>query len=164
VPEYPRALLADRENIKRIMLERYSDKQWSKDKAGTTARPEKFKPKKGAPKGGSSDRVRKKARTKKVCQRCKTHGGAHQTHNMTDCCHWDKDGKPLEQFRAKQSNKHKPHKKIGSTKRLAYMTAMLEAIQKGQKKPQKVKSTGSAITIQVAIPTVNRKLGLVTRD
>jgi hypothetical protein len=164
VPKSPRALLADLENIERIMLERYSEKQRSKDKAGTTARPEKGKPKKGVPKWGSSDRVPKKARTEKFCQRCKTHGGAHQTHNMTDCCHWDKDGKPLGQFGARPSKKHKPYKKIGGEKGLAYMTAMLEAIQKRPKKATKVRSTRSAITIRVAIPTVNRKLGPVTRD
>ena len=60
------------ENIKRIMLERYSEKQLSKDKAGTTTRPEKGKPKKGVLKGGSSDRVPKKARFEKFCQHCKT--------------------------------------------------------------------------------------------
>jgi hypothetical protein len=35
VPESPRAVLADLENIERIMLERYGKKQWSKDKAAT---------------------------------------------------------------------------------------------------------------------------------
>ncbi len=53
VPESPRALLADLENIKRVMLERYGKKQRSKDKAAT-ARPEKGKPTKGASKAGSS--------------------------------------------------------------------------------------------------------------
>ena len=55
VPKSPRALLVDLENIEHIMLERYSEKQQLKDKAGTTACPEKGKPKKGVPKGGSSD-------------------------------------------------------------------------------------------------------------
>jgi hypothetical protein len=53
VPESPRALLADLENIERVMLERYSEKQHSKDKAGT-AHSEKSKPGKGASKEGSS--------------------------------------------------------------------------------------------------------------
>jgi hypothetical protein len=46
---------------------------------------------------------------------------------------------PLRQFGAKPSNKHKPCKKNGGKKGLAYMTAMLEAIQKGQKKAAKGK-------------------------
>jgi hypothetical protein len=54
VPEAPHTLLADLENIERIMMECYSKKQWSKDKA-VTACPEKGKPMKGTSKGGSSD-------------------------------------------------------------------------------------------------------------
>jgi hypothetical protein len=138
VPESPRMLLADLENIECVMLKRYSERQWSKDKAGT-AHSEKSKPKKGAPKSGSSDRVSKKARVEKFCQHCKTHGGAHQTHNMTECCHWDKDGKPLGQFGAKLSEKHKPYKKNGGKTGLAYMMAMPEAIQKSQKRAAKSK-------------------------
>jgi hypothetical protein len=138
VPKSPRELLADMEAIKRVMLERYSKKQRSKDKA-VAARLEKGKPKKGASKGGSSDRVPKKARVKKFCLKCKTYGGAHQTHNTTECRRWDKDGKPLGQFGSKPSKKHKPYKKNGGKKGLAYMTSMLEAIQKGQKKAAKSK-------------------------
>jgi hypothetical protein len=41
----------------------------------------------------------------------------------------------------------KPHKQFGGEKGLAYMMAMLEAIQKGQKK---------------VIPIVNRELGTAT--
>ena len=58
---------------------------------------------------------------------------------MTECRHWDKDGKPLGQFGAKPSEKHKPHKKNGGNKGLAYMMAMLKAIQKGQKTAAKGK-------------------------
>ena len=120
------------------MLDRYSKKQRSKEKAGTAC-PEKGKPKKGVPKSGSSDRVPKKVIVEKFCQRCKTHGGAHQPHNKTECRRWDKDGKPLGQFEAKQSEKHKPYKKNGGEKGLAYMTAKLEAIQKSQKRAAKSK-------------------------
>jgi hypothetical protein len=131
MPESPHELLADVEAIERVLLERYGEKQWSKDKA-VAARPDKNKPKKGASKGGSSDRVPKKARTDKFCQQCKTHGEAYQTHNTSDCKGWDKDGKG--QFGSKPSEKHKPYKKNGGEKGLAYMTSMLKAIQKGQKK------------------------------
>jgi hypothetical protein len=40
---------------------------------------------------------------------------------------------PLRQFGVKLSEKNKPHKKNRGEKGLTYMTAMLEAIQKGQK-------------------------------
>ena len=137
VPESPRALLADLENIERVMSERYGEKQRSKDKA-TTACPEKGKPKKGASEG-SNIRVPKKAKVEKFCQKCKTYGGSHQTHNTNDCRRWDKDGKPLGQYGSKPSEKNKPYKKHGGEKGLAYMTSMLEAIQKGQKKSAKSK-------------------------
>jgi hypothetical protein len=52
VPKSLRALLADLENIKHVMLERYGEIQRSKDKAAT-ARPEKGKPKKGASEGST---------------------------------------------------------------------------------------------------------------
>jgi hypothetical protein len=74
VPESPHALLADLENIERVMLERYGEKQQSKDKAAT-ARPEKGKPSKGVPKGGSSIRVPKKAKVKKFCQSARLMAG-----------------------------------------------------------------------------------------
>jgi hypothetical protein len=90
-------------------------KQRSKDQAAT-ARPEKGKPSKGASKGGSSIRVPKKAKVEKFCQKCKTYGGAHQTHNTIECHRWDKDGKPLGQYGRKSFEKHKPYKKNGGEK------------------------------------------------
>ena len=53
---------------------------------------------------------------------------------MTECHRWDEDGKPLGQYGSKPSEKHKPYKKNWGKKGLAYMTSMLETIQKGQKK------------------------------
>ena len=145
------------------MLERYGKKQRSKDKAAT-ARPEKGKPNKGASKAGSSIRVPRKAKVEKFCLKCKTYGRAHQTHNTTKCCCWDKDGKPLGQYGSKPSEKNKPYKKHGGEKGLTYMTSMLEAIQKGQKKLRKAKSVRNARTRAVVIPIVNRNFGPVTRD
>ena len=138
VPDSPRQLLADLENIERVMMERKNERQRLKEKA-VVAAPGKGKPKRGSSGGGSSIRVPKKARTEKFFQLCKTHGGAHQTHNMSKCWQYDKDGKPLSATRGKLFDKHKPYKKHGGEKELAYMTAMLEAIQKGQKKAAKGK-------------------------
>jgi hypothetical protein len=76
---------------------------------------------------------------------------------MTECHRWDEDGKPLGQYGSKPSEKHKPYKKNGGDKGLAYMTSMLEAIQKGIR----VRNT---YTIPVVIPIVNRNFGPVTRD
>jgi hypothetical protein len=138
VPESPRVLTPELENIERVMKERDGEKHKSKDKAAV-ANPSKGKPNKGSPKGGSSKQApTKKAKTEKFCQRCKTHGGSYNTHNTSECRRYDKDGKPTGQFGSKSSEKHKPFKK-GGEKGLAYMTSMLEAIAKGQKKAAKGK-------------------------
>ncbi len=141
VPESPCTLLVDLENIELVMMD---EKQKSKDKA-VAARPDKGKPKRGASGGGSSNRVPKKALTEMFCQLFKTHAGVHQTHNTSECRRYDKKGKPLGASRGKPSTAHKPYKKHGGEKGLAYMTAMFEAFQKGQKKAAKGRSARSAI-------------------
>ena len=120
VLDSPCQLLADLENIECVMMERKNERQRSKEKA-VVAAPGKRKPKRGSSGGGLSIRVPKKARTEKFCQLCKTHGGAHQTHNTSKCCHYDKDGKPLGATRGKPFDKHKPYNKHGGEKGLACM-------------------------------------------
>ena len=140
VPESPRALLPELENIERVMNERYAEKQKAKGQS-KVAKPEgggNPSPKKRSS-GGSSDRVPKKVRTEKFCQRCKTHGGPHQTHNTNDCRKYDKDGKPLGKSAGKPSDSAKPYKKYGGDKQMAFMTAMFESFQKGLKKDKKSK-------------------------
>jgi len=69
VPESPRALLPDLENIERVMNERYAEKQKAKGKA-REAKPDgggNPSPKKRSS-GGSSERVPKKVRSEKFCQ------------------------------------------------------------------------------------------------
>ncbi len=55
-------------------------------------------------------------------------------HNTSNCCHYDKVSKPLGTTAGKPSEGKKLYKKYGSSRNLAYMTAMFEAFQKGQKK------------------------------
>ena len=64
------------------MNKRYAEKQKAKGKSkeakpddGGYPSPEKRSS------GGSSERVPKKVRSEKFCQRWKTHGGPHQMHN-----------------------------------------------------------------------------------
>jgi hypothetical protein len=159
----PRVLTPELENIERVMKERDGERHNSKEKA-VVAAPTKGKPSKGSPKGGSTKSAPKKAKTEKYCQRCKTHGGAHQTHNTNECRRYDKDGKPTRHFGSKTSEKHKPFKK-GGEKGLAYMTSMFEAIAKGKKRAaKKSKKRKKREYVLVAIPIVNRKFGPVTRD
>jgi hypothetical protein len=128
VPEAPRMLLPDLENIKRVMLKRYNKTLKAQVKATTSRADGKGKPKKGMSEKGSSDRIPKKARTEKFCQLCKTHSGPHQMHNKRKCRPYDKEGKPLGNSAGKSSGAKKPHIQFGVQKGLAYMTAMLEAI------------------------------------
>jgi hypothetical protein len=139
VPEAPRTLLPDLENIERVMLEKYNEKLKAQVKATTAREGGKGKPKKGSSEKGSTLRVPKKVRAEKFCQLCKTHGGPHQTHNTRDCRRYDKEGKPLGNPAGKSFSAKKPHKQFGGEKGIAYMTAMLEAIQKGQKRAAKSK-------------------------
>jgi hypothetical protein len=130
--------LPDLENIERVMNERYAEKQKAKGKS-KEAKPDgrgNPSPKKRSS-GGSSEQVPKKVRSEKFCQQCKTHGGPHLTHNTSDCCTYDKDGKPLGATPGKPSDSAKPHKKFGGDKQLAFMTAIIESFQKGLKKQKK---------------------------
>jgi hypothetical protein len=85
VPEAPRTLLPDLENIVRVMLKKYNEKLKAQVKATTARADGKGKPKKGSSEKGSSLRVPKKAHAEKFCQLCKTHGGPHQMHNTCKC-------------------------------------------------------------------------------
>ncbi len=109
------------------MLEKYNKKLKAQIKATTGHADGKGKSKKGLSEKGSSPRVPKKARTEKFCQLC------------SDGWHYDKEGKPLRNSAGKSFGAKKPHKQFGGKKGLVFMTAMLEAIQKGQKKAAKSK-------------------------
>jgi len=138
VPESPCMLLPDLENIEQVMNKRTAEKQKAKGKS-KEAKPDSGgnpSPKKRSS-GGSSEQVPKKVRSEKFYQRCKTHGSPHQMHNTSDCCKYDKDGKPLGAAPGKSSDAGKPYKKFGGDKQLVYMTAMFESIQRGLKKQKK---------------------------
>ena len=64
-------------------------------------------------------------------------------HNTSNCCHYKKEGKPLGATTGKPSDGKKSYKKFGGNKSVAYMSAMLEAIQKGQKRAGKSKQVKS---------------------
>jgi hypothetical protein len=80
---------------------------------------------------------RRRRKLRSFARRCKTHGGSYGSHNTSECRCCDKDGKPNGQYGSKSSDKHKPFKKKGGKKGLVYMTSMLKAIAKGQKKAAK---------------------------
>ena len=90
------------------MNKRYAERQKAKGKS-KDAKPDgggNPSPKKRSS-GGLSERVPKKVRSEKFCQRCKTHGCPHQTHNTNDCPKYKKDGKPLGATPGKPSDSKK---------------------------------------------------------
>ena len=51
----------------------------------------------------------------KHCALCKKHAGTHATHNMSDCCRYDKDGTLKKSFGKGQSGSMASDKKTAST-------------------------------------------------
>jgi len=130
------------------MIKRYAEKQKAKGKS-KDPKPDgggNPSPKKRSS-GGSSEQVPKKVRSEKFCQRCKTHGGPHQTHNTSDCRKYDKDGKPLGTAPGKPSDSGKPHKKFWGRQAVGLYDSHVRVHS------ERV----------LVIPTVNRKFGPVTR-
>jgi hypothetical protein len=75
----------------------------------------------------------------KFCQRCKSKGGPHLTHNTKECCKYSKDGNPVAAAAGKPSEAKKPFKK-GCDKQMAYLTATIQSlVKKGLKKTAKSK-------------------------
>ncbi len=60
------------------------------------------KGKKGKEQPGTKASIRlpKKVCFKKHCDLCKKHGGAYTTHNTSECCRFEKDGKDKSDFRS----------------------------------------------------------------
>jgi hypothetical protein len=101
--------------------------------------------------GTESPRVPKKVRTKKHCDLCKKHGGAHTTHNTRDCRRFEKDGT----FRAAKKGRKSPNPTKQS---FAQLGDKLDTLEKVLKK--RIPRSGSA-AVGIAIPTPNRELDRV---
>ncbi len=138
VPKSTCTLLSDLEAIKRVMVEKHSQKLKAKGKGGTA----RFKAKgnmKCKAFGGLTGQVPEKGGSEKFCQHCKAHSGPFQTHNTLDCHHYDSNGKPLEVAAGRPSESKKPYKKSGGNIGMAFMQSMFKAYAKSQKKVGKNK-------------------------
>jgi hypothetical protein len=138
VPKSTCALLPDLEAIEHVMVEKHNKKLKAKGKAAT-ARPEAKSNLKHKASEGLTSRVPKKGHSEKFCQCCKAHGSPYQTHNTLDCCHYDRNSKPLKAAAGKAAESKKPYKKFGGNKGMAFMQHMFEAYAKSQKKAGKSK-------------------------
>ncbi len=100
----------------------------------------------------AADRFPKKACTKKHCNLCKKHGGAHTTHNTRDCREYKKDRMEKANFHAAKKGRMKPSPEKQSFMQLS---KKLDKLEKANK-PCPRNAIG-----MMAILTPNRELGQV---
>ena len=143
----PQELLIQLEAIEKIMDQKRKEKESSKKAStanpGKTARNSEKRKSTGS---GDSFRIPKKQRSEKFCNRCKDNGGAHTTHNTSDCNRYKADGTPNKDYGARSSStkgkdgkKDKPYYKKGGgdTKSISHLTAALDKMKKQMKKMKK---------------------------
>jgi hypothetical protein len=94
------------------------------------------KGKKGKKRPGSNSTVRvpKKVRFEKHCNLCKKHGGTHTTHNISDCCRFEKDGKEKSSFHA---TKKGGYNRNPVNQNFAQLTNKIKKLEKALKKSGK---------------------------
>ena len=106
VPESPRAMLLDLENIKKLFVEKYNEKaRANKAKAATASKAAERVPKKCARDGGSDRGAPRRAVLPSIASGAAD--GPFTTHNTIECCRFAKDGSP----------KDKPTKPFDSAKK-----------------------------------------------
>jgi hypothetical protein len=118
VPESPRAILLDLENLEKVFAEKSNEAaQANKAKVAAAAKsagdhvPRKGKREHG---GGPDKGNPKKGRTDKFCKWCKAVDGPFMTHNTTECRRFNKDGSQKDRPTKPFDSAKKPWKKPGS--------------------------------------------------
>jgi hypothetical protein len=140
VPESPRVMLQDLENIKKIFVEKYNEKARSnKTKAATAPKTAERMPKKRAHGGGSNGGAPKKGRSAKYCKWCKNGNGPYTTHDTIECLGFEKDGTPKDKPVKPFDSAKKPWKNTGSgdSSQMAYLTEKVAKLEKKLKKTKK---------------------------
>jgi hypothetical protein len=88
-------LLITLEAIEKVMDQKQKDKDSSKKDSPAKSGQNKKSSENCCSNGPSeSFRIPKKQRTEKFCNRCKEHGGRHNTHNNSDCKRYKANGTP----------------------------------------------------------------------
>jgi hypothetical protein len=139
VPESPRAMLLDLENIEKMQVEKYNEKAKASKAKVATATAELRVPKKRANGGGSDRGATKKGRTAKYCKWCKAVNGSFTTHDTAECCRFEKNGSPKDRLIIPFDSVKKPWKKTGGgvTSQMAYLMERLIKLKKKHKKSMK---------------------------
>jgi len=141
VPESPRAILNDLENIEKLFAEKANEAaRANKAKVASAMKADDRVPRKGKRTGGGPDRgAPKKGRTDKYCKWCKAIDGPFTTHNTTDCRRFNKDGSQKDRLTKPFDSAKKPWKKPGSgnTDQISHLMEEMDKLKRRLKKSKK---------------------------
>jgi len=136
VPESPRAILVDLENIEKLFAKKANEAaRANKAKVATATKVAgEHVPRKGkrAHGGGPKKGTPKKDRTDKFCKWCKAVDGLFMTHNTTEFCRFNKDGSQKDRPTKPFDSAKKPWKKPGSgdPDQMAYLMEEMAKLKK----------------------------------
>jgi hypothetical protein len=145
VPESPRAILLDLENLKKVFAERSNEaaranmaKVAAAAKSAGDHVPRKGKHAHG---GGLDKGTPKKGRTDKFCKWRKAVDGPFTTHNTTECRRFNKDGSQKDRLTKPFDSTKKPWKKPGSgnSDQISHLTEEVTKLKKRLTKSKKHK-------------------------
>jgi hypothetical protein len=146
VPESPRAILLDLENLEKVFAEKSNEDEAAranKAKVAAAAKAVDHVPRKGKIEHGGepSKGTPKKGRTAKYCKWCKAVDGPFTTHNTDECRRFNKDSSQkvfVSQTKSFDSAK-KPWKKPGSgnADQISHLTEEMSKLKKRLKKSKK---------------------------
>jgi hypothetical protein len=146
VPESPRAILLDLENMEKLFAEKSNEAaRANKAKVATAAKlAGEHVPRKGKRAGGGNENGNpKKGRTVKyLCKWCKAVDGPFTTHNTDECRRFNKDGSQKDRLTKPFDSAKKPAWKKpngGDSSQMAYLTEEMSKMTKLVKKLKKSK-------------------------
>jgi hypothetical protein len=132
-----RKLLGILENVKKVVANSNAKERAKKESTEKAT----GKRKKGKRKGSSSTDycIPKKVRSEKGCALCQKHGGAHTTHNTSECRKYEKDGTLKKTFNGKAAigSKHHGNGKKDHANSFAQFMERFSKLEKAFKKTQK---------------------------
>jgi len=141
VPESPRAILNDLENIEKLFAEKANEAaRANKAKVAAATKADERVPRKGKRTGRGLDRgAPKKGRTDKYCKWCKAVDGPFATHNTSECRRFNKDGSQKDRLTKPFDSAKKPWKKPGSgnTDQISHLAEEIDKLKKRLKKSKK---------------------------
>jgi hypothetical protein len=139
VPESPRTMLLDLENIEKMQVKKYNEKAKAGKAKAASASAELHVPKKRANAGGADKGAPKKGHTAKYCKWCKAANGSFTTHDTAECRRFEKGGSPKDRLVKPFNSAKKSWKKTGGGEfsQMAYLTEQLLKLEKKHKKSKK---------------------------